>query len=380
MMKLPKRNQFGRTGLLAAMGAALLLAGCNQFANIPKHLRPLSSSAKLVLEQKGMDEKSPILVRIFKQESELEVWKQVKLTGKYALMKTYDICKWSGDVGPKVREGDRQAPEGFYTITPAQMNPNSSYHLSFNLGYPNSYDQAHGRTGSHLMVHGACSSRGCYSMDDEQIQEIYTLARLSFQGGQRSFQVQAYPFRMTPANLAANRKSPHIEFWRMLKEGNDHFEVTGLPPKVDVCSKHYVFNAVPQDGVKFSATADCPEMSVAEPIRMAVQERQNRDESKTQLLIARLEAKENRDGKGPLNTIFGNTAVASTAPATQSGPQSTPPSAAPPFVVASEPEAAKPATAAPDAQPATGSVTTAYVPDENAGSDGFISGLMKRIW
>jgi len=376
MMKLPKRKHIGRTGMIAVVGAAaLMLAGCNQFANIPKHLRPLSSNAKLILEQKGMQEKSPIVVRIFKQESQLEVWKQVKLTGKYALMKTYDICKWSGDVGPKVREGDRQAPEGFYTIAPAQMNPNSSYHLAFNLGYPNSYDQAHGRTGSHLMVHGACSSRGCYSMDDDQIQEIYTLARLAFQGGQRAFQVQAYPFRMTPANLAANRKSPHFEFWRMLKEGNDHFEVTGLPPKVDVCSKRYVFNAVPQDGVKFSSAAQCPEMSVADPIRLAVQERQIRDNSKTQQLIARLEAKENRNGKGPLNTVFGNTAVASTTPA----PQSTPPA----FVVASEPKPVEPAEAeirTAKTPPKPDNVKTAYVPEDKTESDGFISGLMKRIW
>jgi murein L,D-transpeptidase YafK len=376
VMNLPKRRQVGRAGILALAGAAMMLvAGCNQFANIPKHLRPLSSNAKLILEKKGMDEKSPILVRIFKQESELEVWKKVKQTGKFALFNTYDICKWSGDVGPKFREGDRQAPEGFYTIAPAQMNPNSSYHLAFNLGYPNNYDRAHGRTGSHLMVHGACSSRGCYSMDDEQIQEIYTLARLAFQGGQRSFQVQAFPFRMTPANLAENRKSPHYEFWRMLKEGHDHFEVTGLPPKVDVCSKRYVFNAVPQDGVKFSPTSECPDMSIAEPIRLAVQQRQIRDETKTQQLIARLEAKEN--GKGPLNSIFNNTAIASAAPAPQSTPARQP--EAPAFTVASEP-APVVAEKAPEKRPDPDSVTTAYVPEEESESDGFISGLMKRIW
>ena len=129
---------FRRAGTLAFAGVtALLLAGCNQFADIPKHMRPLSSNTKLLMEKKGMDEKSPILVRIFKQESELEVWKKQKQTGKYALLKTYEICKWSGELGPKFREGDRQAPEGFYTINPAQMNPNSSYHLAFNLGYPN---------------------------------------------------------------------------------------------------------------------------------------------------------------------------------------------------------------------------------------------------
>jgi len=385
MMRQSTRNPFrelgrgfGRKfGKLAMAGAvALTVAGCNQFAGIPKHMRPLSSSAKMLIEKKGMTDKSPILVRIFKQESQLEIWKQQKQTGKFALLKTYDICKWSGDVGPKFREGDRQAPEGFYTIRPAQMNPNSAYHLSFNLGYPNSYDRAHGRTGAHLMVHGACSSRGCYSMDDEQIQEIYTLARLSFQGGQRDFQVQAFPFRMTPANLAEHRKSPHYEFWQMLKEGHDHFEVTGLPPKVDVCDKRYVFNMESEDGAKFNPTAQCPVMSMPEPIRMAVQDRQIRDNSKTQQLIARLEAKEN--GRGPLNSLFGNTAVAEA----ESGPQSTPSS----YVVASEPApaAATNQVAAKPEQPVVdtekSSVATAYMPEDKPEGDSFISGLMKRIW
>ena len=131
-----------------------------------------------------MDLQSPILVRLFKQEAELEVWKQDR-SGRFALLKTYPICRWSGDLGPKVREGDRQAPEGFYSISPAQMNPQSAYYLSFNTGYPNAYDRALGRTGSQLMVHGDCSSRGCYAMTDEQIAEIYSLGRESFFGGQR---------------------------------------------------------------------------------------------------------------------------------------------------------------------------------------------------
>ena len=189
-----------------------------------------------------MAKDSPILVRIFKEESELEVWKQDR-TGRYALLKTYPICRWSGELGPKINEGDRQAPEGFYTITPGQMNPNSQYYLAFNLGYPNAYDRAHGRTGANLMVHGDCSSRGCYAMTDEQISEIFALGREAFFGGQRAFQVQAYPFRMTPENMAKHRNNPHMAFWKMLKHGNDHFEVTRLEPKVDVCEKHYVFDA-----------------------------------------------------------------------------------------------------------------------------------------
>ena len=172
-----------------------------------------------------MDKESPILVRLFKEESELEVWKQDR-TGRFALLKTYPICRWSGELGPKIKEGDRQAPEGFYNITPGQMNPNSQYYLSFDLGYPNAFDRAYGRTGAQLMVHGDCSSRGCYSMTDEQISEIYALGRDAFFGGQKSFQVQAYPFRMTAQNLAKHRNNPNIAFWKMLKKGNDHFEVS----------------------------------------------------------------------------------------------------------------------------------------------------------
>ena len=163
-------------------------------------------------------------------------------------MKTYPICRWSGDLGPKKKQGDRQAPEGFYTITPGQMNPNSNYYLAFNTGYPNAYDRAWGYTGSELMVHGDCSSRGCYAMTDEQIQEIYALARELFFGGQKAFQLQAFPFRMTALNMAKHRNNQSFAFWKMLKEGYDHFEATHQEPKVAVCEKRYVFDAAAPNG------------------------------------------------------------------------------------------------------------------------------------
>src|SRR5690606_19647912 len=217
----------------------------------------------------------------FKEEAELEVWKQNR-DGQFALLKTYPICRWSGELGPKIKQGDRQAPEGFYTITPAQMNPRSQYYLSFNLGYPNAFDRAHGRTGSHLMVHGDCSSAGCYSMTDEQIAEIYALGREAFFGGQKTFQVQAYPFRMTPLNLARHRNSPHLAFWKMLKEGNDHFEVTRAEPKVEVCEKRYVFNARSPAGstepLRFNPAGRCPTYEVAPEIAAAVASKGKNDE------------------------------------------------------------------------------------------------------
>lgn len=276
----------------AALAAGVLLSGCNgeQLSPSSKANRPIPDKLLADIETKNMDKASPMLVRLFKQEAELEVWKQTR-DGKFALLKTYPICRWSGDLGPKIKEGDRQAPEGFYSITPAQMNPTSSYFLSFNMGYPNAYDKAWGRTGSQLMVHGDCSSRGCYAMTDEQITEIYALGRESFFGGQNAFQVQAYPFRMTAQNMARHRNSPHMAFWKMIKEGNDHFEVTKQEPKVDFCEKKYVFDAEKPAGatrpLAFNASAQCPAYQVAPEIADAVQDKQRQDELKTAQLVSR---------------------------------------------------------------------------------------------
>lgn len=263
-----------------AAAAALALSACNQTDDIARKAnKPLSPQMLSLISQKDMVPASPILVRIFKQESELEVWKETT-AGKYALLKTYPICRWSGELGPKVRMGDRQAPEGFYTITPGQMNPNSNYYLSFNLGFPNAFDKAYGRTGEFLMVHGDCSSAGCYAMTDEQISEIFSLARESFAGGQRSFQVQAYPFRMTAKNLARHRTNPNMPFWRNLKEGSDHFEVTGLEPKVNVCNRRYVFDAVPAPGGSFEADRACPPYQVPPDIAQDVAAKERADDAR----------------------------------------------------------------------------------------------------
>src|SRR6202035_3292191 len=243
-----------------------------------------------LLAQKSMPKESPVLVRIFKEEAEMEVWKQ-DTSGQYALLKTYPICRWSGALGPKVREGDRQAPEGFYPITPGQMNPNSNYYLSFNIGFPNAYDRANERTGAFLMVHGDCSSAGCYAMTDEQMGEIYALGRESFLGGQKSFQVQAYPFRMTALNRAKHRNNPAMPFWRMIKEGSDHFEVTGQEPKVDVCEKRYVFGAEQPPGstkpLNFNPVGACPAYHIPDEVADALRDKQREDETKTAELITR---------------------------------------------------------------------------------------------
>jgi murein L,D-transpeptidase YafK len=242
--------------------------------------KELPSELLSLLRQKKMPKHSPILLRIFKEEAELEVWKQ-DTTGRFQMLKIYPICRWSGDLGPKLHEGDRQAPEGFYTVTPALMNPNSNYYLAINTGFPNSFDKANNRAGSLLMIHGDCSSSGCYAMTDEQISEIYALARDSLLG-RPSFQVQAYPFRLTPANLARHRTNPDFAFWKMLKIGNDHFETTHLEPKVDVCNRLYVFDAQPPPNspnpLVFNPTGKCPAFVVNPKIARLAAEKQRADE------------------------------------------------------------------------------------------------------
>jgi len=257
--------------------------------DVPKHMQPLSAETQQRLAALGMTESAPIMIRIFKEEGVLEVWKQ-DATGRYALFKTYVICAWSGSLGPKLAQGDRQAPEGFYMITPGLMNPNSSYYLSFNTGFPNAYDRANGRTGSFLMVHGSCSSAGCYAMTDEQMGEIYALAREAFEGGQQAFELQAFPFRMTPENMARHRDNPNFEFWQMLKEGYDHFELTRLPPRIDVCDGRYVFDAVPASGQSFVPTGPCPEMAVPDALAFALQARQASDAARFLEVVAALDS------------------------------------------------------------------------------------------
>jgi murein L,D-transpeptidase YafK len=252
-----------RSGFITAVFAvsvvaiAAALSGCGQFS--PPYMKPLSPQTRALLAEKGMTEEQPVLVRIFKAESELEVWKQ-KDDGHYYHFKTYPICAYSGGLGPKVKQGDRQAPEGFYLIDRDLMNPRSKYHLAFNTGFPNAYDRALGRTGSNLMVHGDCTSSGCYAMTDAVIEELYIIAREALAGGQDSFQLHAFPFRMTAANLAAHRKEDWYEFWANLKEGYDYFETTRLAPSLAVCGKRYIVNA-DFNGARASASGACPAYS-----------------------------------------------------------------------------------------------------------------------
>jgi murein L,D-transpeptidase YafK len=277
-------SKFAALALAASLAA--MVAGCegDQLAGgSGRALRPISSETLALMEKNDTTASAPVLIRTYKKEAEFEIWKQ-KSDGRYALLKTYPMCRWSGQLGPKTREGDRQVPEGFYPITPGQMNPNSNYYLSFNVGYPNAYDRAFGRTGGTIMVHGACSSAGCFSMTDAQIAEIYAIARDAFNGGQREIQMQSYPFHMTAENLAKHRLDPNIDFWKQLKNGSDHFEVTKTEPPVGVCAKHYVFGA---DNVGDSnASGACPPLRRNEQVEAEVNAKQTRDDEAVAQLVA----------------------------------------------------------------------------------------------
>jgi len=241
---------------LAVLAGAILLAACSNTPTIPPPSEvPLSKDTIALLAKKGMQPGSPIFVRIFKEDSELEIWKQ-RDDGRFYHFKSYPICNWSGTIGPKLSYGDRQAPEGFYTITPALMNPNSKYYLSFNLGYPNAYDRAWSRTGDSVMVHGNCRSAGCYAMTDALMEEIYGLTREALKAGQPSFQVQALPFRMTDARMAREKNSKWFSYWKTLKQGYDYFEKYRVPPNVVVCERRYVVGVVAQS--RPDADGGCP--------------------------------------------------------------------------------------------------------------------------
>ncbi|MDP3693607.1 murein L,D-transpeptidase family protein [Bradyrhizobium sp.] len=282
MIRAMVRRALVLTAVLAAGLTPVTCLGEASNNRLPaKATQELPAELLSMLRQKQMPKYSPIVLRVFKEEAELEVWKQ-DTAGRFQLLKTYPICRWSGDLGPKLQEGDRQAPEGFYRVTPDLMNPNSSFYLAINLGYPNRFDKANDRDGSFLMIHGDCWSSGCYAMTDEQISEIYSLARDSFRSGRPSFQVQAYPFRLTPANLARHRNNPNMAFWKMLKIGNDHFETTQLEPKVDVCDRRYVFDAQPPRNssrpLVFNPTEKCPSFVVNPEIARLAQEKTRTDE------------------------------------------------------------------------------------------------------
>jgi murein L,D-transpeptidase YafK len=187
----------------------------------------------------GLKEDQPIYIRVFKEPGTLEIW--VKSGKQYKLFKQYLVCTYSGGLGTKTRDHDGKCPEGFYSITPSQLNPVSNYHLAINVGYPNNYDQQHGYTGNAIMIHGDCRSIGCYAMTDPMIEEIYTMVYEAFLHGQKSVDVAIFPFKLTNQNIDKYSNYPYVSFWQRLKPGYDIFEYKHVPPVVSVVNKTYKF-------------------------------------------------------------------------------------------------------------------------------------------
>lgn len=212
-------------------------------ARAERAMAKVSPELKKALNEMAADLGGEVFIRVFKREGELEVWVKNR-EQSYALFRTYPICNYSGGLGPKERQGDHQAPEGFYYVNAGRLNPWSRFHLSMNLGYPNAYDRARGRTGSALMIHGNCVSIGCYAMTDAKIEEIYTLVYQALAHGQALVRVHVFPFKMTASAMAAEKDNLWYGFWRNLQEGYRYFETHGEPPNVEVANRRYIFNAI----------------------------------------------------------------------------------------------------------------------------------------
>jgi murein L,D-transpeptidase YafK len=250
------RTLYTHFGLL--MMALLALTGCQ---STKRNFTPLEyvhyktkPQLEMRLAKQDMKIGDPVYIRAFKSEMQMEVWLQDEQTGQYDLFRTYPICRASGKLGPKQKEGDLQAPEGFYEVTEKQLNPNSKFFLSFDLGYPNAYDRSLGRTGKALMVHGNCVSKGCFAMTDNHIGEIYLLVEESLKKNGGSVPVHIFPFEMTEEKMAMRLYSEWYPFWVNMKQGYDSFEVAKIPPDVRVEKKQYAFatDTLPPIGKSFA--------------------------------------------------------------------------------------------------------------------------------
>lgn len=212
--------------------------GSKRAADAAQRVRPRLTAE---MRGKGIAIGNAVYIRLFKESREMEVWVEHSESKKFVLFKTYKVAAMSGQLGPKQKEGDSQAPEGFYYVNRGRMNPQSRFHLAFNMGYPNSYDRAYRRTGSALMVHGNRVSIGCFAMTDYYVEEIYTLCDAALKKGQPFFRVHSFPFRMGEQRMKKAEGSVWYGFWENLKQGYDAFEKTRVPPNVSVSNKRYLF-------------------------------------------------------------------------------------------------------------------------------------------
>ena len=191
-----------------------------------------------------------LLLMTFKREAVLEVWASHEDSQGYVLTKSFRICSSSGELGPKRRYGDGQVPEGFYEID--QFNPESTFYLSLRVSYPNSSDRvlgSHTNQGGDIYVHGNCVTIGCIPITDDGIKEVYWLAALARQSGQRHIPIWIFPARLTNEGYRALAEKHRgdaelVAFWGNLKEGFDLFDKQHRVPGVSVSPQgRYLFQA-----------------------------------------------------------------------------------------------------------------------------------------
>ena len=191
------------------------------------------------LASKGLKLGSPVFLRVYKQSSKMELW--IAQGPRYALFKTYRICRWSGALGPKMFEGDRQSPEGLYHITSEDLIVNPRWHRAMNINYPNRFDVVNGRGGSGILIHGKCGSVGCFAIQDNNVEEVYNVVRAALHNGQVSIPVLALPFSFAKYAPAVEDTLKLNEFWSDLRRADILFNRDRVPPTAWVCDGRYYF-------------------------------------------------------------------------------------------------------------------------------------------
>ncbi len=190
-----------------------------------------------------------LLFRTFKKENIFEVWAKEQKTRIFVLVKSYEVCAMSGELGPKRKRGDYQVPEGFYYID--YYNAWSSFHLSVQINYPNQSDRIlspHKKNlGNAICIHGACASIGCIAIQDENIKEVYWLMVQAHGAGQANIPVHIFPSKLDNAAFNALKEEykndkDKIALWENLQTGYQYFEENKKLPTITVDKKgKYIF-------------------------------------------------------------------------------------------------------------------------------------------
>jgi murein L,D-transpeptidase YafK len=220
---------------------------------------------KRLFEERGIRyPAAEMFIRIFKRERTLELWVRADGNPSFELLKNYDICALAGELGPKRRQGDSQVPEGFYAVD--FFNPDSEYHLSLHVDYPNVRDRSlgGGNLGGDIYIHGGCNSDGCLAVTDDGIMELYWLAVEARAAGQELIPVHIFPARLEPDELQRLQRvfadEPELgNFWATLRPGYEFFEENRRVPRimVDRNGDYLLMGA--------AANASVPVASVAAP-------------------------------------------------------------------------------------------------------------------